>query len=171
MNREELQQLLINHEQWRNKVYLDSRGIATVGVGFNLKAAGARSLMTSLGINYDLVIGGAVTLTNPQVQELFDHSTNFAIACAKSYVPNLYNLPDPVQLVVVDMAFNMGWTTFGTFHHFISALNSTPPDFTGAAAAMRASLWFKQVGTRGVDDVNLMLMGVPMASTAQETAQ
>lgn len=166
MNREALQQLLIKHEGWRTKVYNDSRGIETVGVGFNLKAAGARALITSLGINYDLLYTGAIVLTNPQVQELFDHSTNFAIACAKSFIPGLYDLPEPVQQAAVDMAFNMGWTTFGSFRNFIKALNTFPPDFIAAVAAMRNSLWYKQVGERSIDDFNLVLSVVPQPPAA-----
>jgi lysozyme len=163
MSREELQQLLIKHEGWRNRVYLDTKGLPTVGVGFNMKAAGAKALMGSLGIDYINVLSGASLLTNVQVQELFDKSTNYAIATANVLVPSFPNLPDPVQMAITDMAFNLGYTGLEGFENFIAALSKTPPDFSTAVTEMRNSLWARQLPVRSSDDINLVLSVIQSA--------
>jgi lysozyme len=57
-------------------------------------------------------------------------------------------------MVVVDMIFNLGSNGFAQFKKLQAAL--ARQDYAGAAQEMRDSRWYRQVGNRGRDDVELM---------------
>ena len=58
------------HEGVRSKKYIDSRGIPTVGVGFNLKRSDADQKLKSVGANPIKVKQGKQELTNNQIETL-----------------------------------------------------------------------------------------------------
>jgi hypothetical protein len=45
----------------RNRLYLDTRGIQTIGIGFNLTRSGARAAITAVGANFDRIFSGTDT--------------------------------------------------------------------------------------------------------------
>ena len=155
-------------EQWegyRNQSYDDEtgepitpesvvQGHPTVGVGFNLDAAGAADAIYALGLDYFEVRCGLQILSDDQVDALFGQSVNQAIESARPLIPNFDDLPDDKQIVVVDMIFNLGAGGFGEFVHTIQAINDQ--DWATAAQQMQDSEWYQQVGARAVADVNLM---------------
>ena len=49
---------LKKHEGVKNKVYMDSVGIPTIGVGFNLNREDAPQKIKALGLDYNLVKSG-----------------------------------------------------------------------------------------------------------------
>ena len=55
---EKLYRQLEKHEGKRTKVYKDSRGISTIGIGFNLERAGAKKSIEALGLDYSKILGG-----------------------------------------------------------------------------------------------------------------
>jgi lysozyme len=56
---------------------------------------------------------------------------------------------DPIrQQVLVDMCFNMGWPILSGFHNTLKAVEEGR--YADAAAGMRASKWFTDVGQRAV---------------------
>jgi lysozyme len=55
-------------------------------------------------------------------------------------------LPEPVRQVLVDMRFNLGPGRFRQFKKMIAAVNAR--NFPQAAAQMKASRWYLQVGKR-----------------------
>jgi len=63
-------------------------------------------------------------------------------------------LPEPVQLVLVDMRFNLGPNRFRNFKRMIAAVKNQ--DFNGAAAEMKDSRWYSQVGERAKTLVKMM---------------
>lgn len=155
-------------EHWegrRNQAYDDAtgkpitpgsvvEGHPTVGVGFNLDASGASDTIEALGLDYDQVRSGEQTLTDEQIDTLFDQSVNQAVQGARQVVPSFDALPDDKQIVVVDMIFNLGLEGFSEFVHAIQAINNQ--DWATAAQQMQQSAWFRQVGDRASADVNVM---------------
>lgn len=153
--------LVKKHEGWRNSVYTDTKGIKTIGVGFNLQAAGAEAAIAHVGADYAAVVAGAETLTSDQIQILYNRSLLTAEAQAYLALPQgkFASLPPRAKSVVIDMLYNMGLTTFREFKNFIAALSQF--DYGAAATAMEASLWFREVGVRGTEDRDLILSCVP----------
>ena len=146
--------LLAKHEGFRATCYRDTRGFLTVGIGFNLDAPGAADRCAAAGVAYQAVRAG-MAITRAQADALLDAGIENALDVATIVVPGFVDLPDVAQLVVVDMIFNLGSLGFGKFRNLITALRAR--DWAGAAAAMKDSEWYGQVGVRAMDDVQLML--------------
>jgi lysozyme len=148
-----VQNLLMRHEGYRSTCYRDSRGFLTIGIGFNLDDLSAEETCQALGLNYSgLRAGYAITLL--QAQAVANRKISACLTAAQFQFPNWDDIPENAQAVVIDMLFNLGATKFSEFKLMIAALRSS--DYPEAAAQMRQSLWFKQVGQRGLDDVALM---------------
>jgi GH24 family phage-related lysozyme (muramidase) len=156
MNREAAANFIRGHEDTRYEMYLDSEGIPTIAVGFNLQRRDAPECISSLGLDYDAVLAGRCTLTDGHVSALFEPDLSTAIDDAASSVSTFYSLPEDVQTALVDMAFNLGKTRFNKFALMIAALEKEPPDFCTAASEMKNSKWYGQVGKRGENDVALV---------------
>ncbi len=141
-------------QQWEGKsatVYTDTQGHPTVGIGFNMDREDAREIFTGLGINYDQVKAGELALSNEQINSLFQKDVDTAISDAHALVTNLDNLPENAQEVVIDMAFNLGYSKFSGFENAIEAFNNG--DLKEAAAEMQDSKWYEQVGDRAIQHV------------------
>lgn len=119
----------------RYKAYRDSRGILTIGEGFNI----------------DPEHGGA--LDDAEIDFITAHRVTKAATAAHLY-PWFDNLDEARQLVVVDMIYNMGPETFAQFKHLHAAIQAR--NWTAAAAEMNASRWDKQVGARA-DQLELIM--------------
>ncbi len=111
----------------RNKMYLDSKGIQTIGIGHNLR---------------DRVI------SDRAIRVIFEDDMAVAEVDARALVKSFDALNDARKAVVVNMAFNMGYGTFSKFHNTIALIDSA--QFDAAADAMLDSLWAQQVGKRAV---------------------
>lgn len=105
--------------------YRDSRGILTIGVGFNI----------------DADHGGG--LDDTEIDFILENRVAKAEAACKAY-PWFDALSDPRKCVIVDMVYNMGAQTFAQFHGTIHCI--AVGAFGGAAGGMRRSLWATQVG-------------------------
>jgi lysozyme len=109
----------------RNRMYLDSRGIPTIGIGHNLR---------------DKPISDAA------VRAIFEDDLADAEADAKRIFACFDKLSDARKAVVVNMAFNMGYATLSQFKHTIAMVDAGRYD--EAAEAMLQSRWATQVGAR-----------------------
>ena len=140
-------------------VYLDTKNIPTVGIGFNLQRPDAPRLLQSVGANYQAVLSGQAVLTDVQIYALFENDLSSAITQAQQKISNYNDLAQPRQFVVVDMIFNMGSGTdgFGGFVNTIAYIESG--DFGQAATNMTLSDWYHQVGNRAKRDVSMMRSG------------
>ena len=145
--------MIERHEGRRNKVYKDSLGIPTIGIGYNLRNATAKQDLAKVGANLKEVLRGK-ELSEDQVNELFRMSLDRSLKDAKSYYPEFDKLPDAAKGVLVDMSFNLGLTKLKGFKDLKSALGKG--NYNAAADAMIDSAWYKQVKTRGVRLVNIM---------------
>jgi GH24 family phage-related lysozyme (muramidase) len=158
MNRDEIKDWIEQWEDRRSEVYPDSAGHPTIGVGFNLDRNDAKEQIEALGLDYDAVRNGTQSLTDAQIDQLFNHDLDTAIAGAREDVSNFDDLPDDKQQVVIDMVFNLGASGFAEFSNTIDAIENN--DWSRAADEMENSAWFGQVGDRAEADVNLMRDGL-----------
>ena len=104
------------------------------------------------------MLSGAVTLTEDEIEYLLSTSITTAISSVRSLVPNFDCLPDNQQLVLADLAFNMGEARLAEFTYVLSYVRRQL--FATAAAALQESKWFRHVGAgpqeRGGADVAVL---------------
>ncbi len=145
MNRTALTKEITYHEGLVKKVYLDSLGYKTAGVGHLL-----------VGAEKDLAVGTAVS--DEQIAKWLEHDIQDAINKATNWLGQAFEDMDEVrQRIIVSFAFNLG-NRIQQFKTMKAALLLQRYDL--AANSMENSLWFKQVGRRGPDMCNAMRTGV-----------
>ena len=132
-------------EGQRSTMYRDTKGIPTIGVGFNLTTASAPGQIAALGLDYPAVLNGSVALTPDQIDQLLQTTLQTAVAAAQALVSDFDSIPGPQQIVLTDLAFNMGQATLGTFVHTLGFVEQQ--NWPMAAYNLRQSLWFTQVGS------------------------
>lgn len=154
MDKDQITKLIEDHEGRRSKVYNDTAGHPTIGVGFNLDRADARQKIEALGLDYDKVRSGDVSLNDSQIDSLRDADVDRAIDSAKDNVDSFDNLSDNRQAALADMAFNLGSEGLSRFQKTIEAIEAG--DYEKAAEEMGDSQWAGQVGNRATEDMELM---------------
>ena len=132
INDDRLRGQLIIDEGYRNKVYADSLGNLTVGIGH-------------LVIKSDNLKHGDV-ISCERIDDLFNHDLRHAIEGAAGLVREFYELPALIQEVLVNMCFNLGARGLSKFKRFLGAINRR--DYSDAAEEMRGTKWRRQVGIR-----------------------
>ena len=157
------------NEGRKNKVYIDTKGHPTIGIGFNLDREGARAELKGLGLDYDAVKGGRVTLTEAQIDALFRSDVSGALMSARSVLggDTFDSLSPGRKIVVIDMVFNLGSAGFAAFKKTIAAIRGA--EYETAANEMVDSSWYKQVGDRAKRNVAAMRTGVLPGGTTQST--
>ena len=141
------------NEGYKTKVYKDTKGKRTAGIGFNLEDVGNRKFLKDSGIDINEILAGR-ELTDKEVIKMYNHSLTQAFNDAKKFDPNFAKRPEPVKKALVDMAFNLGLTKLNKFKKMRAALMQN--DYKVAADEMVDSNWYKQVKTRGPRTVKLM---------------
>ena len=134
---------LIRHEGYIREIYLDSEGYETFGVGH---------LVTELDVEHTWPVGTPVT--DERILAVFEEDFLDALEDAESLVDGLYNHPDAVIRVLVNMAFNLGRTRLRQFKNMLAAIEAR--DYKKAADEMEDSKWYRQVGRRSKELVNIM---------------
>ena len=124
MDRAKLIEQLSLHEGVKQKVYKDSLGIETIGVGRNLR---------DKGISHDVVL------------YLLNNDINECEADLKTF-EWWDELDDVRQRVVLDLRFNLGPTKFRGFKRTLKAIAGGK--YSDAAKFMLESKWAKQVKGR-----------------------
>jgi len=128
---------LIQHEGIRLKPYHCPAGKLTIGVGRNLEDRGITKKEAVMLLENDIQDCIA------DLKEIFkDEKGGFDL------------LPEPVQMVLVDMRFNLGHGGFRSFEKMIAAVREK--DFHRAALEMKDSSWYVQVGQRAETLVKMM---------------
>jgi lysozyme len=136
MNPSRLKRQLEIDELRSKKIYTDTVGKISGGIGRNL---------TDRGFSDD------------EIDLMYANDIKLAEKDARSLVPGFDQLNDVRQEVVVNLSFNLGYTRLAGFKRFLSALNSS--DFDDAAAELKDSKWYGQVKERGVRLVKAMRAG------------
>lgn len=153
MDIEALRARLSAEEGRFTKMYRDSRGIPTIGVGFNLSRPDAIGKLHRLGYAMDAVLRGE-EISEAAVDALLDQTIAEAWEIATDLISDLVRHPEPVQQVVTDMAFNMGEPTLSKFKKMLAAVRNRC--YWTAADEMLDSEWAKQVKGRAHALANLM---------------
>jgi len=126
MNRARLSKQLEQDEGRRRRLYRDTVGKLTIGVGRNIEDRGLR---------------------DDEIDLMLSNDIDEAVSIARSLVVNFDKLDDVRQEVVANMALNLGATRLAGFKQFIGALLRF--DFQRATTEMMDSKWYDQVGDRG----------------------
>jgi len=117
----------------------------TTGVGHNLTVS-------------PLPTGWTYPLNDSQVNQLLAHDLAVTFAALDLHLAWWRHLDDVRARVVANMAFNMGVTDLAKFQHALAAMQSG--DYVTAAAQMKASAWYGEVGARAVRLCQAMETGV-----------
>lgn len=153
-------EMLKKHEGYRTKMYYDTKGNPTIGVGFNLNRYDAKSILQSVGADYETIMAGG-ELSDPQIVGILDNTIDEAIGTARSKFSNFDNLDPAAQAIVIDMCFNMGGDRIGRFKKMRDSLDDNdggdlPLDYGRAREEMIDSEWYNQVGNRSRSLTDMM---------------
>lgn len=160
-------------EGCRSQVYLDTQGIPTVGIGFNLERPDAREIITKIGADYDAVCNGAA-LSQDQIRALFDLSFAPILSEARaSLASGVYDfLSDARRFVICDLVFNLGpdgWLSFVTTRALINQAQQAKDRedtvaahvlFRQAANHLLQSAYARQVGNRAKRNAAMLASSV-----------
>lgn len=105
--------------------YRDSKGLLTIGIGRNIQQRG---------------------ITEEEAEFLCSNDINDCEASLDAHLPWWRQMSDARQRGLVNLCFNMGWTTLGTFRTMLAALESG--DYAFAADDLLQTLYARQVGAR-----------------------
>ena len=136
MNRDLLTQELERDEGIRLKVYKDSLGIETIGIGRNLRDVGISKAEAYMLLGADI----------DSVERDLDRA-----------LPWWRQLSDNRQRVLANMCFNLGINRLLGFKNTLAAMKEGR--YADAAEGMLASKWASQVGQRAVRLANMMKEG------------
>lgn len=120
-NASQLKQHISFEEGVRFTVYQDKLKNPTIGIGFNLNRTDAKQQLRRIGADLDSVKKGA-TLSQQQVDRLYENTVVGAIRLAKKKVGNFDQLSAVRQNVIVDMAYQLGEEKFTGFTQMIKAI-------------------------------------------------
>jgi GH24 family phage-related lysozyme (muramidase) len=141
------------NEGVKNKVYKDSEGIPTVGMGFNLTRHDARAIIEDVGADYDSIMSGEAELTDAQTRFIADQNMRGAVEDARALVPSFNDLSESRQIALADMAFNMGRERLGGFKKMLAAIEQD--DWVTAGNEVKNSQYAQQVGDRAGRNIDL----------------
>ncbi|MDI9412767.1 MAG: glycoside hydrolase family protein [Bacillota bacterium] len=158
-----IQEQLILHEGLRLTPYKCPADKWTIGVGRNLEDVGLSKseqmrLFGTSGLSRLEVIDGLLErkISKDEALYLLENDIRVCTADVNTF-PWVKDL-DPVrQKVLIDMRFNLGLAGLKGFRRMLAALEAK--DYRWAAAEMKDSAWYRQVGTRGVRLVDMMRTG------------
>ena len=135
MNQQKLYEEIKADEGEVLEIYKDHLGYETFGIGH---------LVTKTDPEYGQPVGTPVS--SERVREVFEADISTSIYYCEAQFNQWHNWPEEVQLIIVNMMFNMGPTRLAKFNNMIFALNTQ--DWQQAAVEGRDSLWHRQVTNR-----------------------
>ena len=144
-DREDLIKQIAHHEGVVLKVYKDSLGIDTIGIGRNLEHRGIADLeLAHMEKTMSEIYKKGITEEDAYFLAHRDiEIVEEELSASRSVVKELDAIR---QRVLVDMAFNMGIPRLNKFFRMWNAINER--DYEGAAIEMLDSLWARQVKSR-----------------------
>jgi lysozyme len=148
---------LIAHEGLRLQVYEDSLGIATIGIGRNLEDRGITPEELEWMDIPNMAIVHTMGITEADAMYLAQNDVQIVEKELLRSHPCVENLDAVRQLVLVDMAFNMGVPRLGKFKKMWAAIHEN--NFEEAAKEMLDSRWANQVKSRSTKLAHAMHTG------------
>ena len=131
-----LRRSLIKHESYRKFPYTDSVGKLSIGIGYNISDRG---------------------MTDEWINTQYDQDVKFFYDQLSSSFTWFSSLNIDRQIVLIDLAFNLGWKHFLEFKEMLGALSIG--DFKQASFQMLQSKWAEQVKSRAAELAQGMLTG------------
>ena len=126
------------HEGFRDRIYKDSLGKATIGYGFLVAALSPDELALNNG------------KAEPMSKEVADKILNLKLKKLKKRLfqclPWLESKPQNVQDTLIEMAYQLGLAGLMGFHHTLSCIEAS--DYAQAARNLKASLLYRQTPRR-----------------------
>jgi len=119
--------------------YQDSEGYWTIGVGFLI----------------DKRLGGG--LRDDEINYILNNRVEEALATAQRLVKNFDSLTNNRKVVILSLAYNLGYTKLAKFVNTLKAVNEGR--WEDAANGLYNSLWYVQVKDRGKRLVEMMRKG------------
>jgi lysozyme len=156
-NKDLLMEKLISHEGLRLQVYEDSLGIATIGIGRNLEDRGITPEELEWMDIPNMAIVHTMGITEADAMYLAQNDVQIVEEELLRSHPCVENLDAVRQLVLVDMAFNMGVPRLGKFKKMWAAIHEN--NFEEAAKEMLDSRWANQVKSRSTKLAHAMHTG------------
>lgn len=151
-----------NEGGFYNKVYLDTKGIPTIGYGTNLTTNFAKSYITNnLKYDYEKVLSGKQNINVEDANNLFQDSYNTAIKDASMFVSNFNSLSSERQLVLIDMSYNIG-SNINKFVNLKSAIEQE--DWEKASSEILNSKYASDVKSRANRNAEVMKNGTSEAT-------
>jgi len=147
---------LVKHEGLMLKVYQDSLGIDTIGIGRNVKDRGFSELeLHVIAKTVEEIYEKGIT----EEDAYFLLQTDISIVEKElsKVKPIIEHIDSVRQLVLMDMAFNMGVPRLCKFINMWAALEQQ--DYIKAADEMLDSKWAKQVKSRATNLAHSMHYG------------
>tara|TARA_R100001480_G_C4657872_1_gene171751 strand:+ start:119 stop:565 length:447 start_codon:yes stop_codon:yes gene_type:complete len=135
MNIDKLREQLKIDEGVKYEIYNDHLGYPTFGIGH---------LITEKDPEHGKPVGTEVSAD--RVNEVFNADVQLYINETKKVFSDLESKPEAIQLVLVNMCFNLGAPRLSNFKKFIAAINDE--QWSEAAVEMMDSRWARQVGPR-----------------------
>jgi len=123
------------HEGYRNKVYLDTLGKRTVGVGHLCVED-----FWEDGKEYE----------ESFLMEILEKDLQSAIDQADDMCTNL-TISDDAKIIIIEMIFQLGGNGVSKFRKMWTALQEDPPNYFEAHVQMLDSRWAKQTPNRAAD--------------------
>ena len=137
---------LVRHqEDYRDSVYLDSKGNRTVGIGFNLEEEHNRQFLKEIGIDLETVFSG-LSLSEEDIMSMYHFSIQTAYWDATKFLPDLDKHPEDIQVAIIIMAYNLGFNNLLSFKDTRIALLQR--NYEWASDEMLDSNWASQTGIR-----------------------
>jgi lysozyme len=148
---------LITHEGLRLEVYKDSLGIDTIGIGRNLEDRGITKEELDWMDIPNMAIVHTMGITEADAMYLAENDVQIVEEELVRAHPCVNKLDAVRQLVVMDMAFNMGVPRLCKFKNMWNAIHEE--NYIAAAKEMLDSRWAIQVKSRSTKLANAMHNG------------
>ena len=133
MKMERLLKSVKRHEGYRNKVYLDSLGKRTVGVGH---------------LCVEDFWEDDREYPEDMLMNILKDDLKNAMEGAEELCSDCPDMDDLAKETIVEMIFQLGKTGVSKFRNMWKALRKNPPDYDVAATEMLDSRWAKQTPNR-----------------------
>lgn len=140
--------MLTVDEGLKNRVYKDTKGKNTVGIGFNMDDSSARAIWLHANVSesFNLVLQNQQALSTPSAWALLNKCVENAKTDLLLLFPAFDSYPNFVQLALLNLMYNMGRPTFSQFTTFISLIKHQ--NYSGAATDLAKTKWATQVPKR-----------------------
>ena len=147
---ENIRDMLTIHEGWKNKPYRDTKGILTIGVGWNIEA-------NKLPDDIAIYLRNNGQITDDMVSRLLDISIETATNNCRDIFKDFDTFSEARRFALIDWMFNCGIGTILKFKKALAAINSQ--DWETVANEMKDSAWYREVGNRAVEVCKMIKEG------------